>query len=176
MSQTFNQALFLTLTISISSVQVVECEVPSAVPGAYISRASGDVKNGAGEPLAAGTRLVDGDTVTAGRNSWVEVKWKSSIVRAWQATSFQIQPSRNCIALRQGNIRFFVSKTRPDNEPYEICTPHHRAVVGGTTISVMVTAAKEQISTFDDPVSVYDLRTNALIKSIQPGVAWCYPD
>ncbi len=169
MSHTRKRTYIWTLVALFSLSSAAISEVPAPPRGAYVTRIGGSVKTGAGDILSPGMELEDGDIVNAEKNSWCEIKWKSAIVRAWQATAFQIQPSKNQIAVRKGSLKFFVNKTQLECAPYEVRTPHYRVMVAGTTINVTVSPQAEQITSFEDKVSVYDLRTNALVKSLEPG-------
>lgn len=46
-------------------------------------------------------------------------------------------------------------------------------LVSDTTVSVTVSGSSEEISTFDNKVAVYDLQTNALVKSLTLGAPFC---
>ncbi len=171
MSQDFRRTYIWTLTALLFLLPASQAEVPQAVQAPCISRVAGDIRNGAGEAIAQGTPLIDGDVITAGRNSWCEVKWSNAIVRAWQETSFQIQPSRNIIAVRQGSLRLFAKRGDADNECYELRTPHYRAQVSGSAVTVTVSHAVEQISSLQERIVVYDLKTNAIVRAVEPGNA-----
>lgn len=114
MSRNFLQRMFIwsLAALFFSTLPAGSSEVPSLTQGAIVTRCFGDVRNGAGECIEAGMQLDDGDVISAGKSSWCEVKWKSAIVRAWHTTAFQVQPSKNLLAVRQGNLRFFCQQKR----------------------------------------------------------------
>src|SRR5262249_28757667 len=116
----------------------------------HLSRVSGDVQIGRGEPAVwvagrEGAQLGAGDEVRTGRNGRAEVDLGSAVVRLYENSLLRLPVDAErpggpaAVGLDGGNSLFEVAP-RPAKDPFEVRTPEVVATVKGTQFGVAVGA------------------------------------
>lgn len=170
------------------ALRVISLALGLALAGAasaepHLSRVSGEVQIGRGEPVVwatgrEGAQLGAGDEVRTGRNGRAEVDLGSAVVRLYENSLLRLPADAErpngpaAVGLDGGNSLFDVAP-RPAKDPFEVRTPEVVASVKGTQFGVAVGAhGGAAVSVFDGLVGVRSLGSqNAREVMVYPGFA-----